>query len=196
MNSWAGWDLLQTAMWKNQKHLGNLRGFLIFFSYWKPIQGFCFWYQHRHIFLERKFMHSEAVTLSNFWHRGNALFLSSILLGSMFDYITNPSTHFSLIDLKHKPSSLQAFPTDHQVSIWDPHGLQHPRLPCHLLSPRVCSNSCPLIQWRYLTISSSAAPFSSCLQSFPASGSFSMNQLFTSGGQNIGASALVLPVNI
>lgn len=119
MNSWAGWDLLQTAMWKNQKHLGNLRGFLIFFSYWKPIQGFCFWYQHRHIFLERKFMHSEAVTLSNFWHRGNALFLSSILLGSMFDYITNPSTHFSLIDLKHKPSSLQAFPTDHQVSIWD-----------------------------------------------------------------------------
>ena len=85
--------------------------FPYFFSYWKPIQGFCFWYQHRPIFLERKFMYSEAVTLSNFWHRGNALFLSSILLGSTFDYITNPSTHFSLIDLKHKPSSLQAFPS-------------------------------------------------------------------------------------
>ena len=77
-----------------------------------------------------------------------------------------------------------------------PHGLQHTRLPCHLLSPRVCSNSCPLIQWCYLAILSSAAPFSSCLQPFPASGSFSMNQLFTSGGQNIGTSALVLPLNI
>lgn len=119
MNSWAGWDLLQTAMWKNQKHLGNLRGFLFFFFLLKTYSRVLFLISASTHFLERKFMHSEAVTLSNFWHRGNALFLSSILLGSMFDYITNPSTHFSLIDLKHKPSSLQAFPTDHQVSIWD-----------------------------------------------------------------------------
>ena len=66
------------------------------------------------------------------------------------------------------------------------------------LSPRVCSNSCPLSQWYHPTISSSVIPFSSCLQSLPASGSFQMSQFFTSGGQSIGisASALVLPVNI
>ena len=69
-------------------------------------------------------------------------------------------------------------------------------LPCPSLSPEVCSNSCPLSQCCYLTISSSAALFSSCLQSFPASGSFPMSWLFTSGGQSIGASASVLPMNI
>ena len=79
-----------------------------------------------------------------------------------------------------------------------PHGLQHIRLPCPSLSPGVCSNSCPLSQWCHPTISSSVACFSSCLQSFPASGSFPMSQLFTSGGQSIGvsASASVLPMNI
>ena len=61
---------------------------------------------------------------------------------------------------------------------------------------RVRSNSWPLSQWCYLTISSSAALFSFCLQSFPASGSLPMSQLFTSGGQSIGASASVLPMNI
>ena len=76
------------------------------------------------------------------------------------------------------------------------HGLEHARIPCPSLSPGVCSNSCPLIQWCYLTISSSSAPFSFCLQSFPASGSFAMSQLFPSGGQSIGDSASVLPVNI
>ena len=80
-------------------------------------------------------------------------------------------------------------------SLW-PHGLQHTRLPCPSLPPGVCSNSCPVSQWCYLTISSSATPFSFCLQSFPALGSFQMSQLFTSGGQSIGASALVLPMNI
>ena len=63
------------------------------------------------------------------------------------------------------------------------------------LSPRVCSNSCPLSQWSYLTISSSAAPFS-CPPYFPASGSFLMSWLFTSDGQNIGASVSVLSINI
>ena len=78
------------------------------------------------------------------------------------------------------------------------HGLQHTRLPCPLLFPGVCSNSCPLSHWCYLTISSSANPFSFCLQSFPALGSFPMSWFFTSGGQNIGASAAasVLPMNI
>ena len=79
-----------------------------------------------------------------------------------------------------------------------PHGLQCARLPCPSPTPRVYSNSCPLSQWCHPTISSSVDPFSSCLQSFPASGSFQMSQLFTSGGQSIGvsASASVLPVNI
>ena len=72
------------------------------------------------------------------------------------------------------------------------------RLPCSSLSPRVCSNSCPLSQWCHPTISSSAAPFSSFHQSFPASGSFPVSWFFTSGGQSIGASASTsaLPMNI
>ena len=82
-------------------------------------------------------------------------------------------------------------------SSW-PHGLQHTRLPCSSPSPGACSNSCPLSQWRHPTISSSVVPFSSCLQSFPASGSFPIGQFFISGGQSIGASASasVLPMNI
>ena len=79
-------------------------------------------------------------------------------------------------------------------SLW-PHGLQHAR-PSPTL--RAYSNSCPLSQWCHPTISSSVIPFSSHLQSFPASGSFQMSQFFTSGGQSIGvsASASVLPINI
>ena len=77
-------------------------------------------------------------------------------------------------------------------------GLHHTRFPCPSPSPRACSNSCPLSQWCHATISSSVVPFSSCLQSFPASGSFPKSQLFTSGGQGIGVSASpsVLPMNI
>ena len=72
------------------------------------------------------------------------------------------------------------------------------RLLCPSLSPGVCSDSCPLSQWCCLTISSSATLFSFCPQSFPASGSFAVSQLFTSGGQSIGisASASVFPMNI
>ena len=79
-----------------------------------------------------------------------------------------------------------------------PHGLQHTRLPCPSPSLGVCSNSCPLSWWCHPIISSSVIPFSSCLQSFPASGSFPMSQFFSSGGQSIGASASasVLPMNI
>ena len=79
-----------------------------------------------------------------------------------------------------------------------PQGLQHSRLPCPSSSPGACSNSCPLSWWCHSTISSSVAPFSSYPQSFPASGSFSMNRLFISSGQSTGASASasVLPVNI
>ena len=67
-------------------------------------------------------------------------------------------------------------------SLW-PHGLQHARLPCPSPTPRACSNSCPSSQWCHSTISSSVVPFSSCLQSFPASGCFSMSWFFASDGQ-------------
>ena len=81
-----------------------------------------------------------------------------------------------------------------------PHGLQHARLPCPSLSPRVCSNSCPLSRRCYPAMSFSIAPFSSCPQSFPASGAFLMSQLSASGSQSIGGSASssisILPVNI
>ena len=81
-------------------------------------------------------------------------------------------------------------------SLW-PHGLQHARLPCPSPTPRVYSNSCPSSQWCHPTISTSVVPFSSCLQSFPASGSFPISQFFTLGGQNIrtSASPSVLPMN-
>ena len=79
-----------------------------------------------------------------------------------------------------------------------PHGLQHARLPYPSPTPEACSDSCPSSQWCHPTISFSVIPVSSCLQSFPESGSFPVSQLFTSDGQSIGvsASASVLPMNI
>ena len=81
-------------------------------------------------------------------------------------------------------------------SLW-PHGPQHSRPPCPSQTPGVYSNSCPLTRWCHPTISSSVVPFSSCPQSFPASGSFPMSQFFASGGQSTGVSAStsVLPMN-
>ena len=78
-----------------------------------------------------------------------------------------------------------------------PHELQHARPSCPSPTPRVHPNPCSSSQWCYLTISSSLVPFSSCPQSFPASGSFPMSQLFPSGGRSIGVSVLisVLPMN-
>ena len=82
------------------------------------------------------------------------------------------------------------------VWLFGPHGRQHTRLPCPSPSSGACSNWCPLSWWCHPIISSSVVPFSTCLQSFPASGSFLMSQLFSSGGQGIGisASASVLPI--
>ena len=82
-------------------------------------------------------------------------------------------------------------------SSW-PHGLQHVRLACPSPSPRVCPSSCPLYRWCHPTILSSVTPFSSCPQSFAASGSFPIIQFFASGGQSTraSASAAVLPMNI
>ena len=82
-------------------------------------------------------------------------------------------------------------------SLW-PHGRQHARLPCPSPTPGAYSNSCPSSRWCHPTISSFVIPFSFCLQSFPASGSFPVSQFFTSGSQSMGvsASASVLPMNI
>ena len=82
-------------------------------------------------------------------------------------------------------------------SLW-PCGLQHARFPCPTLPPRVCSNSSPLSRWCHPTISSSVAAFSSCLQFFPASGSFPLSWLFATSGQSVraSASASVLLMNI
>ena len=82
-------------------------------------------------------------------------------------------------------------------SLWL-YGSQNTRLPCPSPTPGACSNSCPLSRWWHSTISSSIVPFSSCLQSFPTSGSFPVSQFFASGGQSTGASASasVLPMNI
>ena len=76
-----------------------------------------------------------------------------------------------------------------------PHELHHARVPCPSATPRACSNSWPSGQWSLPTISSSVVPFS-CLQSFPASGSFPVSWLFSTDGQSIRASASVLPLNI
>ena len=86
----------------------------------------------------------------------------------------------------------------HVFDSFRPHRLQHVRFPCPSPSPGACSNSCPLSQWCHTTISSSVDPFSSCPQSFPASGFFPVSQLLASGGQSTGvsASASVFPLNI
>ena len=84
------------------------------------------------------------------------------------------------------------------LTLLRPDGLQHTWLPCPSPTPGACSDSCPSSWWCHPTISSSVVPFSSCLQSFPASGSFPVSQFFASDGQSIGASASasVLPMNI
>ena len=108
------------------------------------------------------------------------------------------ATHSSIlawrIPLSEKPQFIRSIMSD---SLW-PHGLQHTRLPYLSPTTRACSNSCPSSWWCHPAISSSVVPFSSCLQSFPALGSFPMSQFFASGGQSIGvsASASVLPMNI
>ena len=107
--------------------------------------------------------------------------LGHLLLWSGLSWVANSSVQFSSSVVS---DSLQ------------PHGLKHPRLPCPSPTPRAYSNPCPSSWWCHPTISSSVVPFSSCLPSFPASGSFPMSQFFASGGQSIEASAWVLPINI
>ena len=109
-----------------------------------------------------------------------------------YDTISIVCVHFSNIDDK----SVQ-FSRSVMADSLRPHELQHARPPCPSPTSGVHPNPCPWPWWCHPTISSSVIPFSSCSQSFPASGSFPMSQLFASGGQRIGAwaSTLVLPMN-
>ena len=120
--------------------------------------------------------------------------LASNLCLSILDYFqVSTLPLFYLLFLKF--SSVQFSPSVMSDSL-RPHEPQHARLPCPSPTPSVHPNLCPLSQWCHPTISSSVVPFSSCLQSVPASGSFPMSQCFASGGQSIGASASVFQMNI
>ena len=106
-------------------------------------------------------------------------------------------TYFMLLSIS--PFQVCSVQSSHSVvsDSWQPHGLQNARPPCPSPTHGVYPNSCPLSQWCHPTISTSIVPFSSRLQSFPASGSFQMSQFFSAGGQSIGisASTTVLPTN-
>ena len=138
----------------------------------------------------------ETSILQGFWVEWRLPVSAALFsdFGQGVSSVANPdsSSHYLWLLFQKSVQSLS-----HVRSLW-PHGLQHTRLPCPSLSLRVCSNSCPLCHWCYPTISSSVALFSSCPQSFLASGSFPVGWLFDSDGQSIGASAWasVLPMNI
>ena len=134
----------------------------------------------------------------------------SVYISSWEKCLLRPSAHFlnwvscfsgierhELLVYIDQFSSVQFILSVMSDSLWL-HRLQQARLPCPSPTPGAYPNSCPLSQWCYPTNSSSVVPFSFCLESFPASGSFPMSQLFTTGGQSIGASASasVLPINI
>ena len=114
--------------------------------------------------------------------------------------VVGPYSHYKLLKtafaVSYQFSSVQFSHSVVSDSLL-PHGPQHTRPPCPSPTPRVYPNSCPLSQWCHPTISFSVGPFSSCLQSFPASGCFQMSQSFASGDQSIGVSAStsVLPMN-
>ena len=119
-----------------------------------------------------------------------------LLLGISLTQGSNPHTYLGFFNLRKYRNHPNQFSSVVSHSL-RPHGLQHTSLPCPSPTPGAYSNSCLSSQWCHPTISSSVIAFSSCLQSFPESGSFQMSQLFSSGGQSIGVSAStsVLPVN-
>ena len=124
--------------------------------------------------------------LQKFWRRGRNFLLKTYHID--WHCQTTQSVQFSSVQFSCSVMSDSLRPDEPQ----------HARPPCPSPAPGVYPNSCPLSRWCHPTISSSVIPFSSCLQSFPASGSLQMSQFFTSSGQRIrvSASASVLPVNI
>ena len=146
-------------------------------------------WSNRKIFTEGKW---SSLSRSHHWL---AYIRSHALFGT--NHITGDGGAWRLIRPAPKFSSVHSSHSLMSNSLW-PHGLQYTTPPWPSPPSRVYSNSCPLSRWYHPTISSSVLPFFSCLQSFPASGSFLRSQFFTSGGQSIGvsASASVLPMNI
>ena len=125
------------------------------------------------------------------------LILRSIMFSFSFDFLSDYFSHIGkLLFLYGSLHSVQFGRSVVSDILW-PHEPHHARPPCPSPTPGVHPNPCPLRRWCHPTISSSVVPFSSCLQSFPASGSFQMSQLFTSGGQSTGisASTSLLPMN-
>ena len=124
-------------------------------------------------------------------------FLNLLEKFHQLNWAKNSLGHSPVLRFKNQYGSVQFSHSVMSDSLWL-HGLQHTMPPCPSPTPGVYSNSCPLSEWYHPTISSSVVPFSSCLQSFTASGSFPMSQFFASGGQSIrvSASASVLPMYI
>ena len=144
-----------------------------------PFMEYDFWSQGTHL------VHNSMSLTS--WHKVGYQHSHLLFLFFLFsNWCWSTGKHFS-VQFSHSVVS---------DSLW-PHEPQHTRLPCPPPTPRVYPNSCPLSWWCHLTISSPVVPFSSCLQSFQTSRSFLMSQLFTSGGQSTGVSALTLvsPMN-
>ena len=143
------------------------------------------------VFLPEEFHGQRSLAGCSPWDRNESYTIEGLTL-SLFSMASKvlhdlPHPRFWLISLVQFSRSVMS-------NSLRPHGLQHTRLPCPSSTPGSYSNSCPSRWWCHPTISSSVIPFSSCLQSFPASGSFSMSQFFASAGPSIGvlASASVL----
>ena len=153
-----------------------------------------FWFSLFSLSLLPVYSHTPP-TVHMYWHNKNVKDSSvagSKCRGDMLSFCKSLSRGLWVVSIGH---ALLLF--SHLVifnPLW-PHGLQHARLPCPSPSPGVCSHSCSLNRWCHPTISFSVTPFSSCHQSFPASDSFPVSQLFTSDGQSTEASTSVLPMN-
>ena len=130
----------------------------------------------------------------NYWYKQLLVWTSKALCCMGEASLKNPRFHS--YDRLKRISSVQ-FNCSVVSNSLRPHEPQYARTPCPLPTPKVHSNPCPSSRWCHPTISSSVVPFSSCPQSFPASGSLQMSQLFSSGGQSIGisASTSILPMN-
>ena len=154
-----------------------------------------------HLITPNSFIYSKAGIATSTWNT-NSMYFKIKALPSHTHMHTQWAIREFLLYLEKKCCSQQTtvllFSPSVVYDFLQPRGLQHARLPCPSLSLWVCSNSCSLSWWCHPTISSSVIPFSSHLQSFPASGSLPVSQFFASDGQSIGASAAasVLPMNI
>ena len=129
---------------------------------------------------------------------GHLSFQAKTITNNFTWLLVDTRTHFSWVYSKNWLGRSVQFRHSVMSDSLQTHGLQHTRLPCLSPIPGACSNSCPLSRWCHSAISSSVIPFSSCLQSFPTSGSLPMSWFFASGGQSTGSSALalILPMNI